>query len=161
MGDHSRISFSGSVSTLDTFTRHDFSESDKDTAYYKDIVIYLTRNESKGTATLKLVAPPNRTQQPKQFDFSIEVTPPGTYFFKVRQPALPAKHSKQRSCIDHCPDTAAMVHPPLPRVLPFGRARFFVSHSALYRKFVHFTTPQRSGNLVKKQASYCSIQIKD
>ena len=58
VGDHSRISFSGSVSTLDTFTRHDFSESDKDTAYYKDIVIYLTRNESKGTATLKLVAPP-------------------------------------------------------------------------------------------------------
>ena len=91
VGDHSRISFSGSVSTLDTFTRHDFSESDKDTAYYKDIVIYLTRNESKGTATLKLVAPPNRTQQPKHFKFSVSVTPPGTYFFNVRQPALPAK----------------------------------------------------------------------
>ena len=54
-------------STLDTFTRHDIPEVDKDTAYYKDIVIYLTRNERKGTATLKLVAPPNRTQQPKQF----------------------------------------------------------------------------------------------
>ena len=91
VGDHSRISFSGSVSTLDTFTRHDFSESDKDTAYYKDIVIYLTRNESKGTATLKLVAPPNRTQQPKQFKFSVWVNPPATYFFNVRQPALPAK----------------------------------------------------------------------
>ena len=91
VGDHSWISFSNDVSTLDTFTRHDIPKVDKDTAYYKDIVIYLTRNESKGTATLKLVAPPNRTQQPKQFDFSIEVTPPGTYFFKVRQPALPAK----------------------------------------------------------------------
>ena len=91
VGDHSRISFSGSVSTLDTFTRHDFSESDKDTAYYKDIVIYLTRNKRERTTTLKLVAPPNRTQQPKQFDFSIGVTPLGTYIFKVRQPALPAK----------------------------------------------------------------------
>ena len=91
MGDYPWISFSGSVSTLDTFTRHDFSESDKDTAYYKDIVIYLTRNKSKGTATLKLVAPPNRTQQPKHFKFSVSVTPPGTYFFNVRQPALPAK----------------------------------------------------------------------
>ena len=91
VGDHSRISFSGSVSTLDTFTRHRFPEMDKDTAYYKDIVIYLTRNESKGTATLKLVAPPNRTQQPKHFKFSVSVTPPGTYFFNVRQPALPAK----------------------------------------------------------------------
>ena len=91
VGNHSWISFSNDASTLDTFTRHRFPEVDKDTAYYKDIVIYLTRNESKGTATLKLVAPPNRTQQPKQFDFSIEVTPPGTYFFKVRQPALPAK----------------------------------------------------------------------
>ena len=91
VGDHSRISFSGSVSTLDTFTRHDFSESDKDTAYYKDIVIYLTRNESKGTATLKLVAPPNRTQQPKHFKFSVSVTPPAMYMFKVHQPALPAK----------------------------------------------------------------------
>ena len=91
VGDHSQIFFGYDASTLDTFTRHRFPEMDKDTAYYKDIVIYLTRNESKGTATLKLVAPPNRTQQPKQFDFSIEVTPPGTYFFKVRQPALPAK----------------------------------------------------------------------
>ena len=91
VGDHSRISFSNDVSTLDTFTRHDIPKVDKDTAYYKDIVIYLTRNESKGTATLKLVAPPNRTQQPKQFKFSVSVTPPGTYFFNVRQPALPAK----------------------------------------------------------------------
>ena len=91
VGDHSRISFSGSVSTLDTFTRHRFPEVDKDTAYYKDIVIYMTRNERERTTTLKLVAPPNRTQQPKQFDFSIEVTPPSLYIFKVRQPALPAK----------------------------------------------------------------------
>ena len=91
VGDHSWISFRRYASSLDTFTSHDFSESDKDTAYYKDIVIYLTRNKSKGTATLKLVAPPNRTQQPKQFDFSIEVTPPSLYIFKVRQPALPAK----------------------------------------------------------------------
>ena len=91
VGDHSQIFFGYDASTLDTFTRHRFPEMDKDTAYYKDIVIYLTRNESKGTATLKLVAPPNRTQQPKQFDFSIEVTPPSLYIFKVRQPALPAK----------------------------------------------------------------------
>ena len=91
VGDHSRISFSGSVSTLDTFTRHDFSESDKDTAYYKDIVIYMTRNERERTTTLKLVAPPNRTQQPKQFKFSVSVTPPAMYMFKVHQPALPAK----------------------------------------------------------------------
>ena len=91
VGDHSQIFFGYDASTLDTFTRHRFPKVDKDTAYYKDIVIYLTRNESKGTATLKLVAPPNRTQQPKQFDFSIEVTPPSLYIFKVRQPALPAK----------------------------------------------------------------------
>ena len=91
VGNHSWISFSGSVSTLDTFTRHDFSESDKDTAYYKDIVIYLTRNEREQTTTLKLVAPPNRTQQPKQFKFSVSVTPPAMYMFKVHQPALPAK----------------------------------------------------------------------
>ena len=91
VGDHSQIFFGYDASTLDTFTRHRFPKVDKDTAYYKDIVIYLTRNESKGTATLKLVAPPNRTQQPKQFDFSIEVTPPAMYIFKVRQPALPAK----------------------------------------------------------------------
>ena len=91
VGDHSQIFFGYDASTLDTFTRHRFPELDKDTAYYKDIVIYLTRNESKGTATLKLVAPPNRTQQPKQFKFSVSVTPPGTYFFNVRQPALPAK----------------------------------------------------------------------
>ena len=91
VGDHSQIFFGSDASTLDTFTRHRFSEVDKDTAYYKDIVIYLTRNESKGTATLKLVAPPNRTQQPKQFKFSVWVNPPATYFFNVRQPALPAK----------------------------------------------------------------------
>ena len=91
VGNHSWISFSNDASTLDTFTRHRFPEVDKDTAYYKDIVIYMTRNERERTTTLKLVAPPNRTQQPKQFDFSIEVTPPGTYFFNVRQPALPAK----------------------------------------------------------------------
>ena len=91
VGDHSQIFFGYDASTLDIFTRHRFPEMDKDTAYYKDIVIYLTRNESKGTATLKLVAPPNRTQQPKHFKFSVSVTPPGTYFFNVRQPALPAK----------------------------------------------------------------------
>lgn len=91
VGDHSWISFRRYASSLDTFTSHDFSEADKDTAYYKDIVIYLTRNKHEQTATLKLVAPPNRTQQPKQFDFSIGVTPLGTYIFKVRQPALPAK----------------------------------------------------------------------
>lgn len=91
VGDHSQIFFSSDASTLDTFTRHRFSEVGKDTAYYKDIVIYLTRNESKGTATLKLVAPPNRTRQPKQFKFSVSVNPPGIYFFKVHQPALPAK----------------------------------------------------------------------
>ena len=91
VGDHSWISFRRYASSLDTFTSHDFSEADKDTAYYKDIVIYLTRNKREQTATLKLVAPPNRTQQPKQFDFSIGVTPLGTYIFKVRQPALPAK----------------------------------------------------------------------
>ena len=91
MGDYPWISFRSYASTLDTFTRHSFSEADKDTAYYKDIVIYLTRNKREQTATLKLVAPPNRTQQPKQFDFSIEVTPPSLYIFKVRQPALPAK----------------------------------------------------------------------
>ena len=91
VGDHSQIFFGYDASTLDTFTRHRFPKVDKDTAYYKDIVIYLTRNESKGTATLKLVAPPNRTQQPKHFKFSVSVTPPGTYFFNVRQPALPAK----------------------------------------------------------------------
>ena len=91
VGDYPWISFRSYASTLDTFTRHSFSEADKDTAYYKDIVIYLTRNESKGTATLKLVAPPNRTQQPKQFKFSVWVNPPATYFFNVRQPALPAK----------------------------------------------------------------------
>ena len=91
VGDHSSISFGSDASTLDTFTRHDFSEMDKDTAYYKDIVIYLTRNESKGTATLKLVAPPNRTRQSKQFKFSVSVNPPAIYFFKVHQPALPAK----------------------------------------------------------------------
>ena len=71
VGDYSWISFRSDVSTLDTFTRHDFSESDKDTAYYKDIVIYLTRNKREETTTLKLVAPPNRTQQPKQFEFSV------------------------------------------------------------------------------------------
>ena len=91
VGDHSWISFRRYASSLDTFTSHDFSEADKDTAYYKDIVIYLTRNKREQTATLKLVAPPNRTQQPQQFDFSIGVTPLGTYIFKVRQPALPAK----------------------------------------------------------------------
>ena len=91
VGDHSQIFFGYDASTLDTFTRHRFSEVDKDTAYYKDIVIYMTRNERERTTTLKLVAPPNRTQQPKQFDFSIEVTPPSLYIFKVRQPALPAK----------------------------------------------------------------------
>ena len=91
VGDHSQIFFGYDASTLDTFTRHRFTEMDKDTAYYKDIVIYLTRNKREQTATLKLVAPPNRTQQPKQFDFSIGVTPLGTYIFKVRQPALPAK----------------------------------------------------------------------
>lgn len=91
VGDHSWISFRRYASSFDTFTSHDFSEADKDTAYYKDIVIYLTRNKREQTATLKLVAPPNRTQQPKQFDFSIGVTPLGTYIFKVRQPALPAK----------------------------------------------------------------------
>ena len=91
VGDYPWISFRSYASTLDTFTRHSFSEADKDTAYYKDIVIYLTRNKREQTATLKLVAPPNRTQQPKQFDFSIGVTPLGTYIFKVRQPALPAK----------------------------------------------------------------------
>lgn len=91
VGDHSSISFSNNVSTLDTFTRHDFSKVDKDTAYYKDIVIYLTRNEQERTATLKLVAPPNRTQQPKQFEFSVSVRPPAMYIFKVHQPALPAK----------------------------------------------------------------------
>ena len=91
VGDYPWISFRSYASTLDTFTRHSFSEADKDTAYYKDIVIYLTRNKREQTATLKLVAPPNRTQQPKQFDFSIEVTPPAMYIFKVRQPALPAK----------------------------------------------------------------------
>ena len=91
VGDHSWISFSNDASTLDTFTRHDFSKVDKDTAYYKDIVIYLTRNERERTTTLKLAAPPNRTQQPKQFKFSVSVTPPGIYIFKVRQPALPAK----------------------------------------------------------------------
>ena len=91
VGDHSQIFFGYDASTLDTFTRHRFPEVDKDTAYYKDIVIYLTRNESKGTATLKLVAPPNRTRQPKQFKFSVSVNPPATYFFNVRQPALPAK----------------------------------------------------------------------
>lgn len=91
VGDHSWIFFSNDVSTLDTFTRHDIPKVDKDTAYYKDIVIYLTRNKREQTATLKLVAPSNRTQQPKQFDFSIGVTPLGTYIFKVRQPALPAK----------------------------------------------------------------------
>lgn len=91
VGDYSWISFSNNASTLDTFTRHSFSEQDKDTAYYKDIVIYLTRNKREQTTTLKLVAPPNRTQQPKQFKFSVSVTPPGTYFFTVHQPALPAK----------------------------------------------------------------------
>jgi len=91
VGDHSWISFSNDASTLDTFTRHRFPEVDKDTAYYKDIVIYMTRNERERTTTLKLVAPPNRTQQPKQFKFSVSVTPPGLYIFKVRQPALPAK----------------------------------------------------------------------
>jgi lipoprotein len=91
MGDYPWISFRSYASTLDTFTSHSFSEADKDTAYYKDIVIYLTRNKRERTTTLKLVAPPNRTQQPKQFDFSIGVTPLGTYIFKVRQPALPAK----------------------------------------------------------------------
>ena len=91
VGDYSWISFRRYASSLDTFTSHDFSEADKDTAYYKDIVIYLTRNKRERTTTLKLVAPPNRTQQPKQFDFSIGVTPLGTYIFKVRQPALPAK----------------------------------------------------------------------
>ena len=91
MGDYPWISFRSYASTLDTFTSHSFSEADKDTAYYKDIVIYLTRNKRERTTTLKLVAPPNRTQQPKHFKFSIEVTPPGTYFFNVRQPALPAK----------------------------------------------------------------------
>ena len=91
MGDYPWISFRSYASTLDTFTSHSFSEADKDTAYYKDIVIYLTRNKRERTTTLKLVAPPNRTQQPKQFDFSIEVTPPAMYIFKVRQPALPAK----------------------------------------------------------------------
>jgi lipoprotein len=91
VGDYSWISFRRYASSLDTFTSHDFSEADKDTAYYKDIVIYLTRNKREQTATLKLVAPPNRTQQPKQFDFSIGVTPLGTYIFKVHQPALPAK----------------------------------------------------------------------
>jgi len=91
VGNHSWISFSNDASTLDTFTRHRFPEVDKDTAYYKDIVIYMTRNERERTTTLKLVAPPNRTQQPKQFDFSIGVTPLGTYIFKVHQPALPAK----------------------------------------------------------------------
>ena len=91
MGDYPWISFRSYASTLDTFTRHSFSEADKDTAYYKDIVIYLTRNKREQTTTLKLVAPPNRTQQPKQFKFSVSVTPPGTYFFTVHQPALPAK----------------------------------------------------------------------
>ena len=91
VGDYSWISFRSDVSTLDTFTRHDFSESDKDTAYYKDIVIYLTRNKREETTTLKLVAPPNRTQQPKQFEFSVSTIPPSLYIFKVRQPALPAK----------------------------------------------------------------------
>ena len=91
VGDHSWISFSNDASTLDTFTRHRFPEVDKDTAYYKDIVIYMTRNERERTTTLKLVAPPNRTQQPKQFKFSVWVNPPATYFFNVRQPALPAK----------------------------------------------------------------------
>ena len=91
VGNHSWISFSNDASTLDTFTRHRFPEVDKDTAYYKDIVIYMTRNERERTTTLKLVAPPNRTQQPKQFKFSVSVTPPGLYIFKVRQPALPAK----------------------------------------------------------------------
>ena len=91
VGDYPWISFRSYASTLDTFTRHSFSEADKDTAYYKDIVIYLTRNKREQTATLKLVAPPNRTQQPKQFKFSVSVTPPGTYIFKVHQPALPAK----------------------------------------------------------------------
>ena len=91
VGNHSWISFSNDASTLDTFTRHRFPEVDKDTAYYKDIVIYMTRNERERTTTLKLVAPPNRTQQPKQFKFSVSVTPPGTYIFKVHQPALPAK----------------------------------------------------------------------
>ena len=91
VGDYSWISFRRYASSLDTFTSHDFSEADKDTAYYKDIVIYLTRNKRERTTTLKLVAPPNRTQQPKQFDFSIGVTPLGTYIFKVHQPALPAK----------------------------------------------------------------------
>ena len=91
VGDYSWISFRRYASSLDTFTSHDFSEADKDTAYYKDIVIYLTRNKREQTATLKLVAPPNRTQQPQQFDFSIGVTPLGTYIFKVHQPALPAK----------------------------------------------------------------------
>ena len=91
MGDYPWISFRSYASTLDTFTSHSFSEADKDTAYYKDIVIYLTRNKRERTTTLKLVAPPNRTQQPKQFDFSIGVTPLGTYIFKVSQPALPAK----------------------------------------------------------------------
>ena len=91
VGDHSWISFSNDASTLDTFTRHRFPEVDKDTAYYKDIVIYMTRNERERTTTLKLVAPPNRTQQPKQFKFSVSVTPPAMYMFKVHQPALPAK----------------------------------------------------------------------
>ena len=91
MGDYPWISFRSYASTLDTFTRHSFSEADKDTAYYKDIVIYLTRNKREQTATLKLVAPPNRTQQPKQFKFSVSVTPPALYIFKVHQPALPAK----------------------------------------------------------------------
>ena len=91
VGNHSWISFSNDASTLDTFTRHRFPEVDKDTAYYKDIVIYMTRNERERTTTLKLVAPPNRTQQPNQFKFSVSVTPPGMYIFKVHQPALPAK----------------------------------------------------------------------
>ena len=91
VGNHSWISFSNDASTLDTFTRHRFPEVDKDTAYYKDIVIYMPRNERERTTTLKLVAPPNRTQQPKQFKFSVSVTPPGMYIFKVHQPALPAK----------------------------------------------------------------------
>ena len=51
VGDHSQIFFGYDASTLDTFTRHRFPEMDKDTAYYKDIVIYLTRNGSPQSHT--------------------------------------------------------------------------------------------------------------
>ena len=91
VGDHSWISFSNDASTLDTFTRHRFPEMVKDTAYYKDIVIYMTRNERERTTT----------------------------------------------------------SPSLPRVLPFGSARFFVSHSARCRAnekkfvFLHGIVPYK------------------